>query len=74
MITSVGLVLLGTFAVLGALSLVALTELGFLVGFGVLLDTLLVRPLVVPVLVAQTGPVFWWPAHLDRGASDTALR
>ncbi|MGD0834482.1 MAG: MMPL family transporter [Candidatus Dormibacteria bacterium] len=66
-ITSAGLVLAGTFTVLGVLPLVALTELGFLVAFGVLVDTFLVRSLMVPALVVQIGGGFWWPSHPDPG-------
>lgn len=66
-ITSAGLVLAGTFTVLGILPLVALTELGFLVAFGVLLDTLLVRSLLVPALVVKLGDTFWWPSRPARG-------
>ena len=61
-ITSAGLVLAATFAVLGVLPLVALAQLGFVVGFGVLLDTLLVRTLIVPGLVLDLGEKVWWPA------------
>ena len=61
-ITSAGLVLAATFAVLGVLPLVALAQLGFVVGFGVLLDTLLVRTLIVPGLVLDIGEKVWWPA------------
>jgi RND superfamily putative drug exporter len=67
-ITSAGLVLAGTFTVLGVLPLVALTELGFLVAFGVLVDTLLVRSLMVPALVVQIGRRFWWPSRPEQEA------
>jgi len=73
-ITSAGLVLAGTFTVLGVLPLVALTELGFLVAFGVLVDTLLVRSLMVPALVVQIGRRFWWPSQPDPGAAGAAPR
>jgi len=62
-ITSAGLVLAGTFTVLGVLPLVALTELGILVAFGVLLDTFLVRSLMVPAIVVRMEDTFWWPSH-----------
>ncbi len=69
-ITSAGLVLAATFAVLGVLPLVALAQLGFVVGFGVLLDTLVVRTLVVPGLVLDLGDRVWWPAKgFGRGAA-----
>ncbi len=60
-ITSAGLVLAATFTVLGVLPLVALTELGFLVAVGVLLDTFIVRSLVVPAVALLLGERFWWP-------------
>ena len=63
-ITSAGIVLAATFAVLGVLPLVFLAELGFAVGFGVLLDTLLVRSILVPALVHTIGPKVWWPSKL----------
>jgi RND superfamily putative drug exporter len=67
-ITSAGIVLAGTFAVLGVLPLWALTQIGFLVGFGVLLDTLVVRSVLVPALVEDIGDRVWWPSALARGA------
>ncbi|WP_231126616.1 MMPL family transporter [Motilibacter aurantiacus] len=60
-ITSAGVVLAATFAALGVLPLVFLAELGFAVAFGVLLDTLVVRSLLVPALVHQLGDRVWWP-------------
>jgi RND superfamily putative drug exporter len=63
-ITSAGIVLAGTFLVLAALPLVFLTEIGFVVAFGVLLDTFLVRSLLVPALVLKIGPQVWWPSSL----------
>jgi len=65
-ITSAGLVLAATFAVLGVLPLVFLAEVGFSVAFGVLLDTLVVRSVVVPALVHDLGSVVWWPSRLWR--------
>jgi len=65
-ITSAGVVLAGTFAVLAVLPLVALAQLGFIVAFGVLLDTLLVRSVLVPALVHDIGPAVWWPSRLGR--------
>jgi RND superfamily putative drug exporter len=65
-ITSAGIVLAGTFAVLGVLPLAFLTELGFLVGFGVLLDTFIVRSVLVPALTFEIGPRIWWPSALAR--------
>ncbi|MFB9235106.1 MMPL family transporter [Plantactinospora siamensis] len=63
-ITSAGIVLAATFAVLNVLPLVATAELGLLVGVGVLLDTLVVRPIVVPALALDLGRRFWWPSRL----------
>ena len=63
-ITSAGIVLAGTFSVLGSLPLVFLTELGFVIAFGVLLDTFLVRCVLVPALVFDIGPRVWWPSTL----------
>jgi len=65
-ITSAGIVLAGTFSVLGVLPLVFLTEIGFVVAFGVLLDTFLVRSVLVPALVLLVGPRVWWPSRLAR--------
>lgn len=60
-ITSAGLVLAGTFSVLGVLPLVVLTEIGFIVAFGVLIDTAVVRSVLVPALILDAGPKIWWP-------------
>jgi RND superfamily putative drug exporter len=65
-ITSAGIVLAGTFSVLAVLPLVFLTEIGFVVAFGVLLDTFLVRSVLVPALVLLVGPKVWWPSRLAR--------
>ena len=65
-ITSAGIVLAGTFAVLGVLPFVPLTQLGFTVAFGVLLDTLLVRSVLVPALVLDLDRRTWWPSRLAR--------
>jgi RND superfamily putative drug exporter len=63
-ITSAGIVLAGVFAVLGLLPLVFFTEIGFVVAFGVLLDTFLVRSLLVPALTFALGPKIWKPSAL----------
>ena len=63
-ITSAGVVLAATFTVLGVLPLVALAQIAFAVAFGVLLDTLVVRSLLVPALVHILGKRVWWPAKL----------
>ena len=71
-ITSAGILLAAVFAVLGVLPLITLTELGIIVGFGVLLDTLLVRTVLVPAVATLLGRRFWWPGRLSR--PDTAAR
>lgn len=68
-ITSAGMVLAGTFAALGVLPLTTLAQLGLVVGLGVLVDTLLVRTLVVPAVVALVGDRMWWPGRLGRHAA-----
>ena len=65
-ITSAGIVLAATFGVLGVLPLVFLAELGFAVAFGVLLDTIVVRSLLVPALVRLLGQKIWWPSKLSK--------
>ena len=65
-ITSAGVVLAGTFSILGVLPLVPLTEIGFTIAFGVLLDTFIVRSVLVPALVLDIGPRIWWPSRLGR--------
>jgi putative drug exporter of the RND superfamily len=65
-ITSAGIVLAGTFAVLGLLPLTFLTEIGFVVAFGVLLDTFLVRSVLVPAAALTAGDRFWWPSSLSH--------
>ncbi|MCS5717411.1 MMPL family transporter [Herbiconiux sp. CPCC 205763] len=61
-ITSAGILLAAVFAVLGVLPVVALTQIGVIVCIGVLLDTLVVRTVLVPSLVFLTGDRFWWPS------------
>jgi RND superfamily putative drug exporter len=65
-ITSAGVVLAATFAVLGTLPLVFLAELGFAVAFGVLLDTIVVRSLLVPALSYELDKKIWWPSKLAK--------
>ena len=60
-ITSAGILLAAVFAVLGVLPLIALFQVGIIVGIGVLIDTLLVRTVVVPALAFIAGDAFWWP-------------
>jgi len=67
-ITSAGLVLAGTFSVLATLPLVAFAEIGFAVAFGVLLDTLIVRSILVTALNLDVGRRVWWPSRLSRAA------
>ncbi|WP_054686725.1 MMPL family transporter [Microbacterium sp. No. 7] len=68
-ITSAGLVLAATFAALSILPILFLLQLAFIVAFGVLLDTFLVRALLVPALFYDIGPRIWWPSRLgvERG-------
>jgi RND superfamily putative drug exporter len=62
-ITSAGIVLAPTFSVLTVLPLVVTVEIGTLVALGVLLDTLIVRSVVVPALALDLGRRFWWPGR-----------
>ena len=73
-ITSAGVVLAATFAALGVLPLVPLAQIGFAVAFGVLLDTLVVRSLLVPALTVLVGPRIWWPGALARVSHRAPLR
>ncbi|HPZ50799.1 MAG TPA: MMPL family transporter, partial [Propionibacteriaceae bacterium] len=61
-ITSAGVVLAAVFAVLGVLPLITLTQLGIVVGFGILLDAFVVRTVVIPALFSLVGDKVWWPA------------
>jgi len=65
-ITSAGAVLAGTFAVLGTLPLTFAAEIGFAVAFGVLLDTVVVRSVLVTALNLDLGRWMWWPGRLSR--------
>jgi RND superfamily putative drug exporter len=65
-ITSAGIVLAGTFSVLAVLPLVALTQIGITVALGVLLDTFVVRSILVPALTFSLGERTWWPSTLGR--------
>ncbi|OSC28002.1 hypothetical protein B8W69_12300 [Mycobacterium vulneris] len=62
-ITSAGIVLAAVFCVLGVLPLIVLTQLGIIVGLGILLDTFVVRTLVIPALFALIGDRIWWPTN-----------
>ncbi|MEO8688043.1 MAG: MMPL family transporter [Solirubrobacteraceae bacterium] len=71
-ITSAGIVLAGTFSALAVLPLVFLTEIGFIIAFGVLVDTFLVRSVLVPALTFDIGPRIWWPSRLAHEDSSEA--
>lgn len=76
-ITSAGLVLAATFAALSVIPILFLAQIAFIVAFGVLLDTFIVRALLVPALMYDIGRTVWWPSQLARApreqtASDTA--
>ena len=73
-ITSAGIVLAGTFSVLAVLPLTFLTELGFVVAFGVLLDTFVVRSILVPAIALSLGDRFWWPSSALASPLSSALR
>ncbi|WP_069772142.1 MMPL family transporter [Streptomyces sp. LUP30] len=70
-ITSAGVVLAATFAALGVIPLAFLAQIAFIVAFGVLLDTLVVRSLLVPALVRDIGAPAWWPGRLGRDRTGT---
>lgn len=72
-ITSAGILLASVFTVLGVLPVIVLTQIGVIVGIGVLLDTLLVRTLVVPAIALLLGERFWWPAHPAQQASSARV-
>jgi RND superfamily putative drug exporter len=65
-ITSAGIVLAATFAALGVIPILFLAQIGFIVAFGVLLDALIVRSLLVPALAHDVGRTIWWPSKLSR--------
>lgn len=69
-ITSAGLVLAATFAALSVIPILFLVQLAFIVAFGVLLDTFVVRSLLVPALAYDLGRVIWWPSKLWRSGKD----
>jgi RND superfamily putative drug exporter len=71
-ITSAGIVLAAVFCVLGVLPLIVLTQLGIIVGLGILLDTFVVRTLVVPAVFTMIGPSIWWPALQTADQAITA--
>jgi len=67
-ITSAGILLAAVFAVLGVLPLITLTQIGIIVCIGVLLDTLLVRTVLVPALAFIAGEKFWWPSKVHSAS------
>ena len=67
-ITSAGILLAAVFAVLGVLPLVVLAQLGVVICVGVLLDTLVVRTVLVPAIALTMGSAFWWPRVLETDA------
>ncbi|MFF5178117.1 MMPL family transporter [Micromonospora sp. NPDC000316] len=73
-ITSAGIVLAATFSALAVLPLVVLVELGTAVAVGVLIDTIVVRSLLVPALAYDIGPKIWWPGRLSRANGEREAR
>jgi RND superfamily putative drug exporter len=71
-ITSAGVILAATFAALNVLPLVPSVQIGVVVSVGVLLDTVLVRSLLIPALVLHIGPRAWWPSRLARRTGSAA--
>lgn len=67
-ITSAGIVLAAVFCVLGVLPLIVLTQIGIIVGLGILLDTFVVRTVIIPALFTLIGPRIWWPALKQQDA------
>lgn len=68
-ITSAGLVLAATFSALGVIPILFLVQIAFIVAFGVLLDTFVVRSLLVPALSYDIGKAIWWPSALSRATN-----
>jgi RND superfamily putative drug exporter len=58
--------LAATFAALGVIPILFLAQIAFVVAFGVLLDTVLVRSLLIPALAYDIGPAIWWPSKLGK--------
>ncbi|WP_188275473.1 MMPL family transporter [Streptomyces sp. CBMA152] len=73
-ITSAGLVLAATFSVLAAIPTVASLQQGLLVAVGILLDTFIVRSLLIPALALEIGPRFWRPGHPERDEADIPVQ
>ena len=68
-ITSAGIVLAATFSALAIIPILFLAQIAFIVAFGVLLDTTVVRSLLVPAFAYELGRRIWWPSRLDQQAS-----
>ena len=73
-LTAAGIVLAAVFAVLGLLPLITLGQVGIVVGLGILLDTFLVRTLVVPALFDLLGDRMWWPSKPPNERADADSR
>jgi len=73
-ITSAGFVLAGTFAVLASLQSTTMTEIGFAVAFGILLDTIVVRSVLVTALNLDVGRWMWWPSELAQTPDPTSAQ
>jgi len=73
-ITSAGIVLAATFAALGVIPILFLAQIAFIVAFGVLLDTLVVRSLLVPAAIYDLGRFSWWPSRLSRDDGPVPIR
>ncbi|HEY1179744.1 MAG TPA: MMPL family transporter [Phytomonospora sp.] len=73
-ITSAGVVLAATFSALAVLPILFLAQIAFIVAFGVLLDTLIVRSLLVPALSVDIGRRIWWPSKLSRASAERSPR
>jgi len=73
-ITSAGVVLAATFAALGVIPILFLAQIAFIVAFGVLLDTLIVRSLLVPAVIYDLGRFSWWPSRLSRDDGPVPIR
>lgn len=73
-ITSAGVVLAATFAALSVIPILFLLQLAFIVAFGVLLDTFVVRTLLVPALTYDIGRAVWWPSKLSRAPQQPRFR
>jgi RND superfamily putative drug exporter len=69
-ITSAGIVLAAVFCVLGVLPLIVLTQVGIIVGLGILLDTFVVRTVIIPALFTLIGDRIWWPALQGSHAAE----